>query len=108
MDKEGWRKEIKKEGFVNKFCTPKHVGLVLPERPGQVALFWGLDGTTKTYDQLTDEELADWKEQCSEIPRRINEKYRERTRRINNKGENKNGSKTLQSIYTIKKKYDSF
>ena len=76
-------------GFIDKWCLPEHVECILPNKPGQKPYFIGFDGKPKSYEELTEEEKQDYKEQGKDTKKLLNEvlnkmKYRERTRRIKN------------------------
>lgn len=60
-------------GFIDKYCIPEHVECILSHEPEREPYFIGFDGTTKTYEQLTEEEKEDYKKQIEEIPKRLNE-----------------------------------
>lgn len=60
-------------GLIDKYCLPEHVERVLPARPGQKTYFIGFDGKAKQYEELTEEEKQDYKEQQKQIPQLLNE-----------------------------------
>ncbi len=91
MDKKRkeWAKKnnikIAENGFIENFCgLPNHVKPILSDKPYEVQKYIGFDGRTKTYSQLTPEEKVDLEENPKRTIKNLEEKYRERTRRIKN------------------------
>ena len=70
---EKYKVNIADGGFIDKYCIPEHVEYRLTAEPGQKPYFIGFDGTRKTYEQLTEEEKQDYKEQIEQIPQLLNE-----------------------------------
>ena len=60
--------DIAIDGFMLRYCLPEHVSMAYWQ--GTIR-YLGFDGTYKTYDQLTPEEIKDYNEQMDKIPENI-------------------------------------